>query len=87
MTDEQLGRAWAAKQSTGCVPQKVCTGKYLWYDAYGNGYPHFESWLVVMLDHDFYSSESESYAALGAAIRKLWAFADQSRADVQGTSA
>jgi hypothetical protein len=77
VTDEQLGRKWCERQSAECVPHKVCPGKWLWYQPEVNGYEHFEPWLVVSLDHDFYSTESEAYAAVGAALRELKRRADE----------
>lgn len=70
MTDEEYGRAWAA-QNGNPTPNKVCTGKYLWYSPKDNGYPLLHGSLAIMLDHDFYPDVAACYAALGNAVREI----------------
>lgn len=70
MTDEQYGRTWTVQNSIP-PPNKVSTGKWLWYSSKDNGYPYFHSSLCCLLDQDFYPTEAAAYADLGRAIREI----------------
>jgi hypothetical protein len=70
MNDEEFGRLWAT-QNNQPPPNKVSSHRYLWYSAEDNGYPHLHVSLTVLLDREFYVSESHAYADLGRAVREI----------------
>lgn len=78
MTDEELGRKWAEKH--GKTPHN---GDEWWAheavelnDTYASTFPEWLSRCIKGGVAGIHPSESAAYAALGAALRKLLAFAD-----------
>lgn len=79
MTDEELGRAWC--EANGRRPLRHTDiedepGHCMW----GNfQFGPLWAFFGEPGTGSGYSSESAAYAAVGSALRRVWAFADQSR--------
>lgn len=89
MTDEELGRAWCG--ATHKFPHRGTGGDgtayWYWFPSgglTGDG-PHRLP-PALSTAASMFAAEADAYAAVGAALRAVWAFADESRGAVAGTS-
>lgn len=77
MTDEELGRAWARNRGKRPAP---CEKGHVHWSIDGHRTDPAESQVPMFvydaLDCERFLTESIAYAALGAALRQLVAFAD-----------
>lgn len=87
MTDEELGRAWCG--ANGKSPSVGHGGSFRWYEGDGptlaDGPDDLPEWFSRCVPGEVcggYRTEGEAFAAVGRAIRTLWAFADASRKQV-----
>lgn len=88
MTDGELGRRWSA--ANGRAPRVLSDGEARWacdifpemftLPKYADRLPFALTKLMrdVNGDDTLFASEAAAYAAVGAALRQVWAFADES---------
>lgn len=78
MTDEELGRAWC--EVNGKRPHKSGDGYHSWFKTRAvinlRSGPHNLPGELAVLWDGTHKTESAAYAALGAALRRVVAFAE-----------
>ena len=79
MTDEELGRAWCAKNGKRPDELRLALPAFRWVcgDNSSNALPENVS---SRLGRTWYSTKADAYAAVGAALRELVADSDTLRA-------
>lgn len=81
MTDEELGRKWCEANGKSPKPgPRAWTGGQLWW-----GHANLPDVMGLQIPCG-YEDEAEAYADVGRQLRKLWAFAEESRRQAEDTT-
>jgi len=83
MSDEDLGRKWCEANGKAPFPDANGRGTWWWEEPGSLSEPGCELPALLARGCDAegqYRSEADAYAAVGRAIKSVWAFAGASRA-------